>query len=124
MVIRFATREQIECAATETGVRIDNYRATSPTRHLFVLRLTPERRWQRMNHTHSRKVAAVCWHGHRDFFRALFRLVPTATVATSRMGSTRYTAETFEDVFPETGYANIGSMFQPCAYQDACLCGE
>lgn len=39
--------------------------------------------YQRMSQNYygnGRKIAAVCWHGHRDFMRALFRLAPEARI--------------------------------------------
>lgn len=135
MEARNVNRSQLEDAALSVGVVITDYRVTGTRvlRHNFVLRLDRtakdregKQRYQRMNHTHSRRVAAVCWHGHRDFFRALFKVAPDATISTARLrrDKIRYSADTFEEVFPETGYANIGSQFQPCNFQDACTCGE
>src|SRR4051812_477846 len=122
MIAKNVTLENLTCAAAATGVRIENHQQLSVTRHRFVLRLAPSHQWQRLNHTLSRRVAAVCWHGHRDFFRALFRCAPAAVVSTSRMGKTKYTADSFEHIFESTGYVNIGSMVQPCYYRNACEC--
>lgn len=122
MIAKNVTRQDLQTAAKNVDVRIENYRPVG-RRHQFVLRLNSSHAWQRYSHT-GRRVAAVCWHGHRDFFRALFLLAPLAVVTTCRNGKTRYDSETFEDVFPETGNGNIGSMFEPCAYRDACKCEE
>ena len=49
-----------------------------------------------------RSIFAVCWHGHRDFFRELFRLAPNCKIETTINRISRearkltYTAENFE----------------------------
>lgn len=65
----------------------------------------------------------VCWHAHRDFFRALFELAPTASVRTGlgRDGVT-YTADTFETLFPRTYNTNAGSAWYPREF--GTLCGH
>lgn len=68
----------------------------------------------------ERKVNAVCWHGHRDFMRAIFRVNPEARIK-SAFADYRG-SEDFEQSFPETGYRNIGSVMYPCEAQDACVC--
>jgi|SRR6185295_5766246 len=111
-------------AAASVAVRIKDCRAINArgTRYRFTLTLDDSRRWQRRSHT-GRRVHAVCWHGHRAFFRRLFELAPTAVVQSSaRLNgvNVRYTAESFERDHPDTGQTNIGSLFEPCAYVDAC----
>ncbi len=75
----------------------------------------------------GRKVNAVCWHGHRDFFRALFIAAPDAIVETKipfiDEDVTRYSAETFENMYEQTD-RNIGSMYAPMLYSEACTCPE
>lgn len=65
----------------------------------------------------------VCWHAHRDFFRALFVLEPSAVVSTG-IGRERitYTAGSFESVFPGTYTNNVGSEWYPREY--GTLCGH
>ena len=71
----------------------------------------------RRSHT-GRRIPAACWHVHRDFMTALFDLAPDAVLRSCRAC---YKGKAgFERDFPATGYANIGSMMQPLAYQDAC----
>lgn len=111
-------------AANTVGVRIDNYRTVNAkgTRVAFVLRLTSglPHVWQRLSHS-GRRVAAVCWHGHEAFFRELFKLDPSIEIRTHWAGGDiHYTADNFEQTFGETGYANVGSVYEPCAYRDAC----
>jgi len=68
----------------------------------------------------GRKIAAACWHAHRDFFYALFELKPEAVVISSMA---RYEGfEDFEQEYHNSGNRNIGSQFQPLCYADACEC--
>lgn len=96
------------------------------TAYTFTLKLSASKAYQRTSSTMTnkdgepRRINAVCWHGHAAFFRELFKLEPTAIVSSSRMGTVRYTAENFEDVYPATGDWNIGSQYAPCAFRDAC----
>jgi hypothetical protein len=78
---------------------------------------------------HGRRIAAACWHAHRDLLAALFDMCPDAIISTgARRNDGKRTvyvrqAGFFRD-FPETGHVNIGSMFEVCEYQDACDCAE
>lgn len=69
---------------------------------------------------HQRTVNAVCWHGHRDFMRVLFKLLPDLLLVT---GLAHYHGKNgFEETFESTGYRNIGSQFAPMQYREACTC--
>lgn len=67
----------------------------------------------------GRRTPAACWHAHRDVYRELFTRYPNATVQTTMA---RYTAENFEDVYPDTGYRNVGSMVAPAYMPELCDC--
>lgn len=130
MIAKNTTVQELERAAELVGVRLRDSRDESTTRTArvrFTLALNGER-YRRWNHRRDRKVGAVCWHGHRDFFRALFELNPRAVVDISgRFNSgdkIRYTSENFESVFESTGDRNIGSVYERCQYRDACDCEE
>ena len=69
-----------------------------------------------------RRIHAVCWHGHRDWMRALFALDPDARIKTA-MADYRE-SDGFERVFPATGDRNIGSQMHPLIYRDACYCAD
>jgi hypothetical protein len=71
----------------------------------------------------GREIFAVCWHGHRDFFRALFAEFPEATATTHLLGTVRYTGDNFEEIFPDTN-VNIGAPISPVYAADACKCPE
>lgn len=67
-----------------------------------------------------RKVSAICWHGYRDFMRAVFNYHPDARIQT---GKADYCgAQDFEDKHRDTGYINIGSMMYSMTMVDACSC--
>jgi hypothetical protein len=70
----------------------------------------------------GRRVHAVCWHGFRDFFRAVYLREPNARFATAY--DTWKGSEDFEARFLETGYRNIGSQMCPVSAAEACRCPE
>lgn len=79
--------------------------------------------YQRMKRDGSeRRVHAVCWHGFRDFFRAVYRIEPGAVFATAY--DTWRDSEDFEARFRESGHRNIGSQMYPMAAAEACRCPE
>ena len=69
----------------------------------------------------GRRLKAACWHAHRDYLRALFAECPDAVVVTALA---RYTADTFEDVYPGTATRNVGSMVQPAYMDELCDCDQ
>ena len=81
--------------------------------------------------SHSgRRVAAACWHAHRDVMREIFLRAPDALLVTALA---RYEgAQCFEDSFEATGDRNIGSQarveqlkcsgFMPLSMREACDC--
>ena len=73
--------------------------------------------------SHSgRRSVALCWHGHRDVMRELFRNHPTALLVTA---VARYDGlMSFDQQYLETGYQNVGSQVDPLLYQEACECNE
>ncbi len=139
MLATNVTRHILEDAAHAVGVTLQDYqdqsRPTGKPRHRFRLKPVTTRtpsgrvavngrgpytalrsRWGK-----DRMINAVCWHGHREFYRELFRRAPDAVVTTKLA---RYTAATFESVFPATGGTNIGSRMEPQRLDHACRCAE
>ena len=136
------TPEEIEAVLTTAAhlirVRLVNPRPSPGRKHAvsFVLRplykedgytakhkLEDERPpYTRLNHRLDRTVCAVCWHGHRDFFRKVYEFAPTMKFIT-RVATYMGFAH-FEETYQKTGYDNIGSNMQPCAMADACYCEE
>jgi len=68
---------------------------------------------------HVHAVGAVCWHGHRDFMRAVFEREPDARIHTAL--ADYHGAEDFERKYRDTN-KNIGSVMRPLRYGDACKC--
>lgn len=69
----------------------------------------------------GRRIAAACWHAHRDWMKALFELEPNTRI-TSAIAD--YNGKNdFENKYPETGNKNIGSIMFPFLFFEACECG-
>jgi hypothetical protein len=77
-------------------------------------------RYQRRGYMGER-IHAVCWHGHRDFMRALFDFDSEARLTTA-MADYR-SREGFNELYPATAWRNIGSQINPLDYANACDCG-
>jgi hypothetical protein len=149
MIAKGTTAGAIVLAAAKVGVRVD-VRDVRPTRDggqrvRFGLRLgdaisttgkkkDARRKYQRVGVAGwnaagaTRRIASVCWHGHREFFRALFAGSPSARVQTAQtmtaVPGKWYTADNFESVYQNTGHVNVGSQYAPLAYADACTCDD
>lgn len=129
MLFKNVAPEIVDACAMEVGAIA--YRQ-SQDRRRAVLRPLPESPYRRRSNS-GRRVNAVCWHLHRDFFRSLFERAPDAIVETrlapifdvnAPQKPTRYTAENFESSFEETGSVNVGSTFDPLPMRGACDCPE
>jgi hypothetical protein len=126
MQVKNASKRQLEQAANSIGARLYGLRALNrkETRWRFVLRPNGSEQYRMIRFSSfyksgQRKVNAICWHGHREFFRALFRLAPSAE---SRSMCGHWTAENFESDHVASGRQNVGSRFEPLAREDACDC--
>lgn len=109
--------DNIGRAATVAGVAIKNLRRQG-TGFAFTLALNSET-WRRRSPL-GRRIAAVCWHGHRAFMEALFTRAPTTRLKSTMVdynGRLEFWAR-----HDETGDRNIGSLMEPMAYRDACDC--
>ena len=129
MMISNATELQVKCAAESIGAKAVVGTVMSKNRFRFVIRpdklalngdgreifRSISRGWSQDGH----KINAICWHGHRDFFRELFRINPDAVVKTQHA---TYESETFEDVFPATGRIVRGPPIAPSRLIDWCNC--
>lgn len=126
MIIRCTNSEAIVGAAVQVGVRVD-FSLTGNSRgggQTFSVKVNPgndRERWRRRSPS-GRRIHAVCWHGFRDFFRALYERTPDAICKTAL--ATYRGSEGFEETFPETGFVNIGSYYSPMFASQACSCGE
>jgi len=151
MIATNVSREILESAAQKVGVSLDvttlnqkgtrhrvkvnsaptdvNYRiATAKDGRTYPVRYSDERGdapYQRESVGYSsagRRVSAVCWHGFRDFFRAVYAENPGATFRTAV--DTWKNAEDFEARFPASGQRNIGPRIAPVSMADACRCPD
>lgn len=127
MIAKNVSEFDLRTAAEECGLTVDpEYKGRGAYRfrlHLSAA-IPPKgqaKPYQRMT-GEGRKVAAVCWHGHRDFFTALFRRCPGAIIKTAM--ATYSGAEHFAATFEATGDINIGSQYRPLLAREACFCGE
>ncbi len=127
MLTRNVSKGAVLDAAANIGVEVRELREVGRTGLRFTL-APMNGRYQRRSAScfnGGRKVHAVCWHGHRVFFRYLFARSPMARVQTS---FTRrfvpggwYTAANFEDTHTRTD-VNIGAPIAPVYYSEACDC--
>jgi hypothetical protein len=117
-------------AAAEIGVTLD-ISALSSNR--FRVKLNPsgpsswDRKYQRWSpssdpNRNDRLVHAICWHGFRDFFRAVYRNAPDATFRTSL--ATWHNSAHFEANFEDSGDLNAGNRSNPCPWRELCECTE
>ncbi len=124
MLTRNIPQEVILDAATFVGVEVRDLRPVGVTGYRFTL-APMSRTFERRSHN-GRRVHALCWHGHREFFRRLFELAPDGKVQTAQtrrfVPGGWYTSANFEAVYRATGDNNIGSAFSPMRYADACEC--
>lgn len=120
MLFRNVEPRVIDECAESLGVTV--YRQSSDPRRAVLRPVSDTFRRVR----NGRRLNAVCWHGHRDFFRCLFEQAPGAIVETviANTEQVKYTADNFEAVYFETGDINCGSIAQPLAYRDTCKCEE
>lgn len=130
MIAKNVSREILEAAAEEIGVRIKNISALNMKGTRWRVSLQPgewkdedgDRKYQRISPSTGRRVYAVCWHGFRDFFRACFRQAPDAVFQTAL--NTWRGSEDFELRYRDSGHRNVGSMMAPCSAAEACVCPE
>lgn len=116
------SREMLHC---RFGLRLGEKHGTGKAAHHRYQRVSS---WRRSTDGGLRRMASVCWHGHREFFRALFKACPGARVQSVQTVTTVpgkwYTADNFETVYQSTGGGNVGSQYAPLAYADACACQD
>ncbi len=140
MIASNVSRESLEYAARVVGVHAD----ISSVGRRFRVKLRPlvtpdmlrssgrrypdergDARYQREAVGYGsagRRVHAVCWHGFRDFFRAVFDQESDAVFRTAL--DTWRGAEDFEKRFAATGYKNIGPRIAPVSIASACRCPD
>ena len=118
MIVRNSTEEAVYAAAKDVNVNIVNARPAGRGIR-FTLGLTGEKQYQRTGFT-GRKVNAVCFHGHLEFMRALYRRSPEAKIITSM--ATYESANDLEYGEGAVADRNVGSMMNPALYHELCTC--
>lgn len=138
MLLRYCTLQEAQEAAQRCGLRFEGTESGVKFPRVSGRLLPPQgspNPYQRVSASYfgetanggRRKVYAVCWHGFRDFYRALFELQPSATAEsalTKRAGISRYTADNFEAVYEETAFVNVGAPIAPLSASAVCSCRE
>ena len=118
------TRAEQATPGVELEARLDGRTREGGERWSFRLVLPHDEHretYRRRGHS-GQRIASVCWHGHRDFLRALFGVCPDGRVKSAF--ADYQGREGFESSYRETGRRNIGSMMRPLRLADACDCGE
>lgn len=130
------TRAQIERALEQVNERYggnlrlkDDIRETSKSVSFGLTVHRADRPGGRRGFTRNadgerRRVCAACWHAHGHLFEAIFRLpdiAPNAYIRTATgMGCGLVTGPEYEDGNWQD--RQIGSMFDPLYYSEACDC--
>ncbi len=86
----------------------------------FTLRVSSSKAPGARRSGSGRRSVAACWHAHRDVMAVIFDRNPAARVK-SAFADYRG-KEAFEDLFPNTGDHNVGSMMRPVMIEDCCDC--
>lgn len=89
---------------------------------LFTLTVKDSRKAGARRGRGGRRIAAACWHANRDVMRAVFEANPRARYKTALADYRGL--ESFNALYPETGWQNIGSNFEPLYHSEACECDE
>jgi hypothetical protein len=125
MRIRGITREQAAQAAERVGVELN----PDTDEKNGVLRTTirpdsslkpAQRAYTRFSANRGlarRRVNAVCWHGHRDWMRELFRINPDAVISSAL--ATYRGVRDFDEKFSATALTSVG---QGQTMVDLCEC--
>jgi hypothetical protein len=117
------TRHRVKLLPSTHG---NLYRPRTASRPARSRRWPDERgdtKYQRQSPSNDeRRVHAVCWHGFRDYFRAVFIIEPDASFRTA-LATWKGSAD-FEARFRDSGHHNIGSQAFPVTAAEACRCPE
>jgi hypothetical protein len=122
------------CAMLAGSFKLENVR-TIGNYVLFTLRMAnctptrkaereddhhPDMRYRKLGSDMKRWTGAVCFHGHKAFMDEIFNVNPDAIIRTMR--GTYKGKDEFDRTWANNGSGNIGSMFQPVQYREACNC--
>jgi len=134
MIIKNVPLSTIERIAKRTGVVLYEVRDKSTKRApAFQFRLVPTPQSKRFDHYvrtstsyngSTRRVHAVCWHGHAVFMARLFSDRPDAIISST---FTTYTDahnffSRFNDTDRDTSHGALSIVRPASTYKTACLC--
>lgn len=98
----------------------DTARQISANRCSARLRVVSSYGYGARQSARGRHQPVACWHVYRDVLASLFNVRPEATVKT--MFAMYKGRAGFEESYPATAYANIGSQWEPAYVEDLCRC--
>jgi hypothetical protein len=141
MLIRGITEGELQSCADAVGVDLYDLNRVTQNRMAWRCRIVPisdkfrkfaVARWYILNgfnamhksfHDAPKKphrIHAICWHGHRDFMREIFKINPDASIRTSLA---HYKGkDDFENKFYATRNHNISNSYYPLPYKFSCKC--
>lgn len=128
MVCKGVQVSELEAVAAQVGVRLNGLQASESRKWGAVVRFTLrpiEGKFQRYNQLHyerTRKVNAVCYHGHCAFLDLLFDRFPAA-----RVESASATYEGRDDYAEERGAADVwegNDHWGRVRYSAQCRCAD
>jgi hypothetical protein len=117
-----ATAETLSKALAIVNERFDNNvtynRAPEKQgkRLAFTLKVKDSRKPGARRGLTGRRSVAACWHVHGYFFDAVWTIEPAAIIDAGALRMTGK-ADNWQD-------RNIGSMYQPAMYSEACCCNS
>jgi hypothetical protein len=120
MIARNTNVAEMEQALLDINLLFDNnvkweYITIGRSNIKFRLRVKDSRKkGARRGHT-GRRLINACWHVHGEFFDALFKINPNATIQAAGTGIITNNSGNWID-------RNIGSMMYPLYYSEACEC--
>lgn len=130
MLVKNCTVTQLEEALTKVNKRFEDNVVwkQSPEYHGRQIRFTLTVKSSkgpggRLSHT-GRRVAAACWHVHGYFFDALLEIEPDAVIQTASPNrSAKFIYKDKSGMVVGNWFDwNIGSLYYPLMYSDACSC--
>ncbi len=125
MYIKGVTFEQMQETASYIGVKIRNT-TRQPNYGQYVqgrlfAKSDTYRKLSSSKMHDEKRTGAVCWHGHRDFMKEVFRINPHAVIKSCKATYKSY--EDFLNKYRDTAIETGLGMLQR-AYIECCQCGR
>lgn len=128
MVIEGITDADLAQLVAAVGLRADRVRRidtkTAPRVRFHLARGVGHARYQRTSYD-GRRINAVCFHGYRAFFDALFAAFPTAKAWGGYYFEFRYDGvDDYHARFDALGDTVLGAYNRTMLYREACNCDD